>query len=145
MQSFLKAPNFSKTFFYKQPQNKYQEFCNAYAYYKQATLCDPKLNREKLSQECASEWKDVKKHDNVFIESKICEYYKTIPTTVRSHQQILMSRNATPSSHHTPTPSTSKQYKEYIDITSLPKNAKSQYDAAVKINSAMKKYLSVNK
>ncbi|CAB4464998.1 unnamed protein product [Rhizophagus irregularis] len=139
MQSFLKAPNFSKTFFYKQPQNKYQEFCNAYAYYKQATLCDPKLNREKLSQECASEWKDVKKHDNVFIESKICEYYETIPTTVRSHQQILMSRNATPSSHHTPTPSTSKQYKEYIDITSLPKNAKSQYDAAVKINSAMKK------
>ncbi|CAB4477164.1 unnamed protein product [Rhizophagus irregularis] len=139
MQSFLKAPNFSKTFFYKQPQNKYQEFCNAYAYYKQATLCDPKLNREKLSQECASEWKDVKKHDNVFIESKICEYYETIPTTIRSHQQILMSCNATPSSHHTPTPSTSKQYKEYIDITSLPKNAKSQYDAAVKINSAMKK------
>ncbi|CAB4425447.1 unnamed protein product [Rhizophagus irregularis] len=55
MQSFLKAPNFSKTFFYKQPQNKYQDFCNAYAYYKQVILCDPNPNRERLSQECASQ------------------------------------------------------------------------------------------
>ena len=52
MQSFLKALNFNKKFFYQKPQNRYQEFCNVYAYYKQATLCDPKLNRQKLMEEC---------------------------------------------------------------------------------------------
>jgi hypothetical protein len=52
MQSFLKIPSFSKIFFYKQPQDKYQEFCNAYAYYKQAILCNPKPNRQKIMQEC---------------------------------------------------------------------------------------------
>jgi len=85
MQSFLKAPNFDKKFFFKQPQNKYQEFCNAYAYYKQATLCDLKPNREKLLQECAVVWKDIKKHDSDFIENKIQEYHDIIPSTVRSH------------------------------------------------------------
>ncbi len=71
MQSFLKAPNFSKNFFYKQPQDKYQEFCNAYAYYKQAILCDPKPNRQRIMQECITAWKEVKKNDTAFIESKI--------------------------------------------------------------------------
>jgi len=51
MQSFLKTLNFSKDFFYKLPQDLYQKFYNAYAYYKQAMLCDPKLNRQKLMQE----------------------------------------------------------------------------------------------
>ena len=54
MQSFLKAPNFNKNFFYKQPQDKYQEFCNAYAYYKQAILCDPKPIRQRIMQECVA-------------------------------------------------------------------------------------------
>src|SRR5688572_28926602 len=143
MQSFLKAPNFNKNFFYKQPQNKYQEFCNAYAYYKQATLCDPKPNREKLLQECATVWKVIKKNDNDFIENKICEYYNTIPTTVRSHQRIFMSHHKTPNFHHTPTPtptpSAQRQYKDYIDITTIPKYANSQYNAAETINSAIKR------
>jgi hypothetical protein len=143
MQSFLKAPNFDRKFFFKQPQNKYQEFCNAYAYYKQASLCDPNPNREKLLQECATVWKDIKKHDSDFIENKIHEYYDTIPTTVRSHQRIFMSRNMTSSFHHTSapisTPSAQRQYKEYIDTTAIPKNATSQRNAAEKINSAIKR------
>src|SRR6185369_1137780 len=79
MHSYFKIPNFNKNFFYKQPQDKYQEFCNAYAYYKQAVLCDPKLNRQKLMQEYIDTWKEVKKHDAAFIENKIREYYSIIP------------------------------------------------------------------
>jgi hypothetical protein len=108
MQSFLKAPNFNKKFFYKQSQNKYQEFCNAYAYYKQATLCDSQLNRQKLSEECTTVWKEIKKNDAAFIDNKIYEYYETIPSTVRSHQRIFMSRNTTTGFRHTPTASTSR-------------------------------------
>jgi len=85
MQSYFKIPNFDKNFFYKQPQDKYQEFCNAYVYYKQVVLCDPKINHQKLMQECITTWKEVKKHDTTFIENKIHEYYNTILSTIRSH------------------------------------------------------------
>jgi hypothetical protein len=84
MQSFLKIPSFSKNFFYKQPQDKYQEFCNAYAYYKQVILCNPKPNRQKIMQECIVAWKKVKKHDTAFIDNKIREYYNTTPSTIRT-------------------------------------------------------------
>ena len=141
MQSFLKAPNFSKNFFYKQPQDKYQEFCNAYAYYKQAILCDPKPNRQRIMQECITAWKEVKKNDTAFIESKIREYYDTTPSTIRSHQSIFMTRNLTNSSHQTSTSkciSTPRQFVGFIDTTTITPNAKSQHIAAEKINLAAK-------
>ena len=141
MQSFLKAPNFSKNFFYKQPQDKYQEFCNAYAYYKQAILCDPKPNRQRIMQECITAWKEVKKNDTAFIESKIREYYDTTPSTIRSHQSIFMTRNSTNSSHQTSTSkciSTPRQFVGFIDTTTITPNAKSQHIAAEKINLAAK-------
>ena len=102
MQSFLKLPNFNKNFFYNQPQDKYQKFCNAYAYYKQAVLCDPKPNRQKLLQECITAWKEVKNQDTAFIENKINEYYRTIPPTIHSHQRFFLSHR-TPNTPNTPT------------------------------------------
>ncbi|PKY26094.1 hypothetical protein RhiirB3_441280 [Rhizophagus irregularis] len=128
MQSFLKGPNFNKKFFFKQPQNKYQEFCNVYAYYKQATLCNPKLNHQQLMEECTTVWKEVRKNDTTFIENKICEYYDTVPSTVHSHQKIFVSCNVTSSFHHTSTPkytSTPRQLVGFIDTTKIPKNATS--------------------
>ena len=85
MQSFLKTLNFSKEFFYKPSQDLYQEFCNTYAYYKQAILCDPKPNHQKLIQECINIWKENKKHDTAFIKDIIREYYETVPFTLRSY------------------------------------------------------------
>jgi hypothetical protein len=132
MLSFLKLPNFNKNFFYNRPQDKYQEFCNAYAYHKQAVLCDPKLNRQKLLQECITAWKEVKKQDIAFIENKINEYYNTISPTIRSHQRFFLSHR----SPNTPTPSTSKhtptqehttapeQSVGVVDITTIRNNAK---------------------
>src|SRR5438874_689679 len=99
MQSFLKTPHFNKELFYKPSQNIYQEFCNAYAYYKQATLCDPNPNRQKLMQECVNIWKQNKKHDTAFIKDIIREYYETIPSTLRSYQRLFTSRDVTSSSH----------------------------------------------
>ncbi|CAG8680512.1 14534_t:CDS:2, partial [Racocetra fulgida] len=40
-----------KLFFYKEPQDLYQTFCNAYAYYKQASQYNPTPHRQKLFQE----------------------------------------------------------------------------------------------
>ncbi|RGB23964.1 hypothetical protein C1646_773756 [Rhizophagus diaphanus] len=82
--------------------------------------------------------RDVKKRDAAYIEIKIYEYYNTVPTTVRFHQQMLMSRKVI-TRPPTSTSSTSKKYKEYIDITFIPKNVKSQFNSANEINSAMKK------
>src|ERR1051325_8626542 len=146
MQSFLKIPNFNKNFFYSKPEDKYQEFCNAYAYYKQVILCDPKPTRQKLWQECITAWKEVKKQDTAFIENKINEYYNTIPSTIRSHQRFFLP-------HHTPTISTPPTQKHtpilqhttalrpivgLIDTTTIQNNAKSQQNAAEKINLAIK-------
>ncbi|CAI2198158.1 17654_t:CDS:1, partial [Funneliformis geosporum] len=66
------------------------------------------------------------------------EYYDTIPSTIRSHQRILMSCDSTNSSHQTSTPSTPRQFVRFIDTTTIPPNAKSQHIAAEKINSAAK-------
>ena len=118
LRSFL---NFDKNFFYKQPQDKYQEFCNAYAYHKQAVLCDPKLNRQKLMQECIDTWKEVKEHDAAFIENKIREYYSTIPPTIHSHQRFFLSHR-TPNTPTTPTtpsaskPLTSEHTTEFVGV-----------------------------
>ncbi|CAG8772710.1 17429_t:CDS:2, partial [Rhizophagus irregularis] len=70
---------------------KYQEFCNAYAYYKQAVLCNSKPNRQKLMQECITAWKEVREQNTSFIENKINEYYNTIPPTIHSHQNFFLS------------------------------------------------------
>ncbi|PKY58363.1 hypothetical protein RhiirA4_480213, partial [Rhizophagus irregularis] len=115
MQSFLKLPKFNKTFFYNEPQDKYQEFCNAYAYYKQAELCNSKPNRQKLLQECITAWKEVRKQDTSFIENKIHEYYNTIPPTIHSHQNFFLS-------HRTPTASTPIPTHTTQKHTSIPQN-----------------------
>ena len=49
------------------------------------------------------------------------------------------SPTPTPIPTPTPTPSAQRQYKDYIDITTIPKNAKSQYNVTEKINSAIKR------
>ncbi|UZN98730.1 uncharacterized protein OCT59_000018 [Rhizophagus irregularis] len=77
-------------------------------------------------EECTTVWKEVRKNNITFIENKICEYYDTVPSTVRFHQKIFMSRNVTSSFHHTSTPkhtSTPRQLVGFIDTTKIPKNA----------------------
>jgi hypothetical protein len=125
MQNFLKTPNFIKDFFYKQPRDLYQEFCNAYAYYKQATLCDPKPNRQKLMEECTNNWKRNKHHDATFIKNKISKYYETIPSTVRSYQRLFVSHDNISSSHVSTTSTTSTTYRSegFIDTSAISRNA----------------------
>ncbi|RGB32786.1 hypothetical protein C1646_762500 [Rhizophagus diaphanus] len=138
--------------FFEYSSNKYQEFCNAYAYYKQVVLCNSKPNRQKLMQECITAWKEVREQNTSFIENKINEYYNTIPPTIHSHQKFFLSHHTprTPTaSTSTPTPpkhtsipqriTTSRPIiNEFIDTTTIPTNARSQQNAANKINSALK-------
>ncbi|PKY35799.1 hypothetical protein RhiirB3_533316, partial [Rhizophagus irregularis] len=94
---------------------KYQEFCNAYAYYKQAVHCNSKPNRQKLLQECITAWKEVRKQDISFIENKIHEYYNTITPTIHSYQNFFLSHRTPTASTATATPTTQKH-------TSIPQN-----------------------
>ncbi|CAI2200752.1 19121_t:CDS:1, partial [Funneliformis geosporum] len=81
---------------------------------------------------------EVKKNDIAFIENKIQKYYDTTLSTICSYQRIFMSCDSTNSSRQTSTPSTPKQFVRFIDIITIPLNAKSQYIATQKINSAVK-------
>src|SRR5438128_4969822 len=124
MQSFLSTPNFDEVFFYKKPLNLYQEFCNAFAYYKQAILCDPTPNRQKLANECLEAWKQVKHHDKPLIYEKIHEYFDTVPSLTRSHQSFFQRNNVARSSRASlpvNTPSFSQQLAD-----TLPKKALGQ-------------------
>ena len=143
MQSFLTAPKFNKVFFYKEPQDLYQEFCNAFAYYKQAVLCDPKPNRQKLMQECVAAWKQAKHQDKSLIYDKINEYFNTVSSHTRSHQSFFIRHNvANSNSSRIPllsSPPTLRNTSSSQQI--LPKNAVAQRTAMEKIETATKNLL----
>ncbi|CAB4436549.1 unnamed protein product [Rhizophagus irregularis] len=134
-------------------QDKYQEFCNVYAYYKQAELCNSKPNRQKLLQKCITAWKEVRKQNTSFIENKIHEYYNTIPLTIHSYQNFFLLHRTPTASIPTPTPTPTIQkhtsipqnittlrpiVNEFINTTTIQTNARSQQNTANKINSAIK-------
>ena len=143
MQSFLTAPKFNKVFFYKEPQDLYQEFCNAFAYYKQAVLCDPKPNRQKLMQECVAAWKQAKHQDKSLIYDKINEYFNTVSSHTRFHQSFFIRHNvANSNSSRIPllsSPPTLRNTSSSQQI--LPKNAVAQRTAMEKIETATKNLL----
>ncbi|CAG8531190.1 7793_t:CDS:2 [Dentiscutata erythropus] len=73
MQSFLSTPNFNKTFFYKEPQTLYKQFCNAFAYYKQVSLCNLNPNRQQLIKDCNFAWKQIKKEEEELSKNAVCQ------------------------------------------------------------------------
>src|SRR6266516_3975211 len=91
MQSFLTSPNFNKNFFYKKPIDLYQEFSNAYAYYKQATHSNTSPNRQELLREARAAWKQIKSQDKAIIREQIKTYFTTLPHIIRSYQSLVVS------------------------------------------------------
>ncbi|RIB24911.1 hypothetical protein C2G38_2167286 [Gigaspora rosea] len=75
---FFSTPNFNKKYIYKDPQNIFYKFTNAFAYYKMASLGSPTLDKKALYEECNKEWKVVKKHPKKEIENKISRYLNTL-------------------------------------------------------------------
>ncbi|CAG8825839.1 19675_t:CDS:1, partial [Gigaspora rosea] len=49
------------------PQTLYKKFCNAFAYYKQVSLCDPNPNHQQLMKNCNLAWKDIKTENKTLI------------------------------------------------------------------------------
>ncbi|CAG8834561.1 38678_t:CDS:2 [Gigaspora margarita] len=82
MQSFLRLSNFDKHFFYKPLSDLYQEFANTYAYYKQATLCNPIPNKQKLLNEAQTAWKEIKNENEAVIHEKIQSYLTIASSTI---------------------------------------------------------------
>ncbi|CAG8807768.1 38067_t:CDS:2 [Gigaspora margarita] len=93
-----RLPNFDKHFFYKPPSDLYQEFANTYAYYKQATLCNPTLNKQNLLNKAQTVWKEIKNKNEAVIREKIQSYLTTAPSTIpkikEATQRILKCQQA---------------------------------------------------
>ncbi|CAG8632443.1 34373_t:CDS:2, partial [Racocetra persica] len=51
MQTFLSAPKFNKKYVYSNPENTYQHFVNAYAFYKMASTGILDANKSELCKE----------------------------------------------------------------------------------------------
>ncbi|CAG8841380.1 33042_t:CDS:2, partial [Gigaspora margarita] len=82
MQSFLRLSNFDKHFFYKPLSDLYQEFANAYTYYKQVTLCNPTPNKQKLLNKAQTAWKEIKNENEAVIYKKIQSYLTMASSTI---------------------------------------------------------------
>ncbi|CAG8755134.1 2483_t:CDS:1, partial [Racocetra fulgida] len=52
MQTFLSTPKFDKQYIYKDPQNTFHKFTNAFTYYKMALLGSPSLDKKVICEEC---------------------------------------------------------------------------------------------
>lgn len=138
MQSFLKTPNFDTHLFYKSPTDLYQEFSNAYAYYKQATLCNPNPNKQQLLSEAREAWKQIKNENTNIIREKIKSYLSTVPSTIRSYHRLMVNSNSNSTSTSTfasPSASTVTSLQQF-DINTVAKNAVGQHNAIAKIKNA---------
>ncbi|CAG8795267.1 24741_t:CDS:1, partial [Gigaspora rosea] len=120
------------------PQDLYQMFCNAYAYYKQASHYNPTPNHQKLFQECNLTWKQIKYEHKALIKEKIREYFNTIPSHIHFHQSNFIPNRAN-NSNSISTFLSFKINTQPQHNVEVPKNAVSQRDAIEKIEEANKK------
>src|SRR5256885_3217067 len=135
MQSFFKTLNFEKQFFYKPPSDLYQEFSNAYAYYKQATLSNTTPDRQELLKEARAAWKQIKKQDEIIIREKIQTYFATLPRLIQFHHSLLISAPVAVSTSASASASTSTETSLQISNKTniIPNNAIGQQNAIAKI------------
>ena len=76
-QTYLYSPKFNKKVIYKLPNNKYQEFTNAYAYSTMLRTGNSTSDRAIICNEAAKEWKNIKNKSAVEIDNIIKEYMST--------------------------------------------------------------------
>jgi len=88
MQMFLSTPKFNKQYVYKNPKNTYQEFVNAFAFYKMTSTGSPRPDKETICQESNEEWSLIKKYPKETIEDKICEYSNS-PIQLRMYDYLF--------------------------------------------------------
>ncbi|CAG8502718.1 14575_t:CDS:2 [Dentiscutata heterogama] len=126
MQSFLSMPNFNKTFFFKEPQTLYEKFSNAFAYYKQVSLCNSHPNRQQLMKDCNLAWKQIKKENKIVIDEKIRSYFNSIPSHIYCHQSKFTLCNMNNSSSSFLPNNTLLIHASLQREDKLPKNAEMQ-------------------
>ncbi|CAG8805359.1 20078_t:CDS:2, partial [Dentiscutata erythropus] len=121
------------------PQTLYEKFSNAFAYYKQVSLCNPHPNRQQLMKDCNLAWKQIKKENKTVIDEKIHSYFNSIPSHVYCHQSKFTSRNMNNSGSSSLPNNISVIHTSLQCEDELPKNAVSQRDAFQKITAVTKK------
>jgi len=73
-QTYLYSPKFNKKLIYNLPNNKYQEFTNAYAYSTMLRMENSTPDRAIICNEAAKEWKNIKNKSAAEIDNIIKEY-----------------------------------------------------------------------
>ena len=138
-QTYLYSPKFNKKVIYKLPNNKYQEFTNAYAYSTMLRTGNSTSDRAIICNEAAKEWKNIKNKSAVEIDNIIKEYMSTsinpyfIPT-IRAN----CSRPTVEPTHPLPT-------VDLVDpILEISKNASAQKRMADEIKISENKVAELN-
>ncbi|CAG8792105.1 17125_t:CDS:1, partial [Dentiscutata erythropus] len=88
-QSFLSMPNFSKTYLYITPKNLYQEFCNAFAFFKMVKACNPNMNRQDSIDAANTEWRLCRTESETTIRDQIKQYLAASPPIMRTANFFL--------------------------------------------------------
>src|SRR5688572_3313168 len=76
-QTYFYSPKFDKKLIFKLPNNKYQEFTNAYAYSTMLKTGNSTPDRAIICREAAKEWKNIKSKSAIEIDNIIKEYMST--------------------------------------------------------------------
>jgi hypothetical protein len=126
MQTFLSTPKFDKQYVYKNPQNIFHNFTNAFSYYKMVSTGSPHPDKKTLCEESNNKWRLIKNCSKEEIENKIHEYLNT-PVQLRGCLTLNQRSYSIPSPPPTNQPIT--ELLEPDELTSY--NATSQ-KAAIK-------------
>ncbi|CAB5117201.1 unnamed protein product [Rhizophagus irregularis] len=137
-QTYLYSPKFNKKLIFNSPDNKYQEFTNAYAYSIMLRTGNNTPNRAIICKDAAKEWRNIKNKSTAEIDNIIKEYITTpinpyfIPT--------IRANCSNPRVEPTPPP--------IIDpiepVLEVPKNASAQKKIADAIQIAKNKLAELN-
>ncbi|CAB4441827.1 unnamed protein product [Rhizophagus irregularis] len=137
-QTYLYSPKFNKKLIFNSPDNKYQEFTNAYAYSIMLRMGNNTPNRAIICKDAAKEWRNIKNKSTAEIDNIIKEYITTpinpyfIPT--------IRANCSNPRVEPTPPP--------IIDpiepVLEVPKNASAQKKIADAIQIAKNKLAELN-
>jgi hypothetical protein len=137
-QTYFYSPKFNKKLIFSLPNNKYQEFTNAYAYSTMLKMGNSTPNRAIICQEAAKEWRNIKSKNTNEIDNIIKEYMATpinlyfIPTIRANYSKPTVKE---------PSPPVVDPIEPILEIS---KNASAQKKLADEITIAEKKIAELN-
>src|SRR3989337_1047385 len=136
-ETFFFSPKFNKKPIYDSPNNKYQEFTNAYVYSVMVKTSNYTPNRAAVCREATNEWNNVKKESAEKIDDIIRDYMAT-PLNLYDIQSMRYKRSVPTMPIEKPSPSLPTIHSVNI-LPEIPTNVSAQKKAADAVKTAEKK------